>query len=100
MSEPLSIELCALSGETSTYIEAEILENGDLRVSGQDIGKAPQEHFGDSDYEYWLTVPGEHKDRLLLALLYQLYQDDSCAVSKLTAILEAAAIPHEFDSYA
>ena len=63
---PLKTKLCEIRGETSTFIDAEILENGDLQLSGQDVGKLPEEQFGDSDYEYWVTVPKEHKDRLLL----------------------------------
>ena len=31
--------------------------------------------FGDSDYEYWLTIPKEYKDQLLLAILSQCFGD-------------------------
>ena len=96
---PLKTRLCEIRGETSTVIDAAILENGDLQLSGQDVGKLPEELFGDSDYEYWLSVPRKHKDRLLLALLDQLYHGDPSAETKLKAILEAKAIPHTFDNY-
>jgi hypothetical protein len=37
------VQLYEQRGETSRYIDAAITENGDLLVSGQDVGKAPQE---------------------------------------------------------
>jgi hypothetical protein len=97
--DPLKISLCAQQGETSIYIDALILENGDLQLAGQDVGKAPLEIFGDSDYEYWLTIPCEHKDRLLLLLLDQLYHGDTSAVENLRTILKNKSIPHTFENY-
>lgn len=61
--------LVNIQGPTSIYIDAAITDEGDLLFSGQDIGDAPNEIFGDSDYEYWLTIKAAHKDRLLLALI-------------------------------
>ena len=96
---PLKITLCERRGETATFIDAAILENGDLQLSGRDFGKAPLEHFGDIDYEYWLTVPSEHKDQLLLELLNQLYQGDIDVDTKLMDVLKAKSIPYKFDNY-
>ena len=98
-NSPLKIKLCEIEGETSTFIHAEILGNGNLQLAGQDLGKAPLEHFGDMDYEYWLTVPSEHKDQLLLELLSQLYQGDILVVTNLMDILKAKSIPYKFDNY-
>ena len=65
------VKLVASRGETSVFIDAEIDEQGNLVLSGQDIGKAPKEWFGDSDYEYWLVVAASDKDRVLSLLLGQ-----------------------------
>ncbi len=46
------VQLCEVRGETSVYIDAEINDQGSLVVSGQDVGKMPEEYWGDSDYEY------------------------------------------------
>src|SRR5208282_2064920 len=92
------IVLVEQPGETSIRISAEILEDGDLQLSGQDIGKAPREIFGDSDYEYWLRVPSAQKDALLLALLEALHKGDPSVVSKMKALLAARKIPCEFFS--
>ena len=86
-------------GETSIHIRAEILANGDFQLSGQDLGKAPMEIFGDSDYEYWLTVPAAQKDSLLLALLESLHKGDVHVVSKIKAMCAARNIPCEFSCY-
>ena len=71
MNDP--VKLVRIGGDTSIYIDVCINEKGDLLFSGQDIGDAPEEIFGDSDYEYWLTVPASEKDRLLLALIEKHY---------------------------
>ena len=54
MSDP--IKLVSQGGSTSIHIDMRIDENGNLLFSGQDIGSAPEEIFGDSDYEYWLIT--------------------------------------------
>ena len=63
------VNLVQVKGPTSIYIDVEITAEGDLLFSGQDIGQAPKEFFGDSDYEYWLLLKAGEKDRVLLALL-------------------------------
>lgn len=62
------VKLVASRGDTSVFIDAEIDERGSLVISGQDIGRAPQECFGDSDYEYWLVVAAADKERVLSIL--------------------------------
>ena len=62
------VKLVARRGETSVFVDAEIDEKGNLVLSGQDIGKAPKECYGDSDYEYWLVVAASDKDHVLSLL--------------------------------
>ncbi len=57
-------------GKTSIFIDAELKDNGDLQLSGHDLGEAPREYFGDDDYEYWRTVPRDYKDDVLLVLIF------------------------------
>lgn len=94
-----AIKLVRQSGSTSIYIDVSIEKNGDLRFSGQDIGAAPEEVFGDLDYEYWLTVPAAEKDRVLLALIEQVYRGNASVVSEFRELLESKGIPHQFHSY-
>ena len=97
MNDP--IKLVSQGGSTSIHIDMRIDENGDLLFSGQDIGNAPEEIFGDSDYEYWLTVPASEKDRLLLALLEKHYAGDASVVSTLREFMESKQIPCGFFSH-
>ena len=97
MNDP--IKLVSQGGSTSIHIDMRIDENGDLLFSGQDIGNAPEEIFGDSDYEYWLTVPASEKDRLLLALIEKHYAGDALVVSSLREFMESKNIPYNFYSY-
>ena len=97
---PRRIKLYESRGKTSVFIEAEIKKGGDLLLSGQDLGEAPQKHWGDSDYEYWLTVPKEHKDDVLLLLLEKLYGGNASVISEFRELLESSGIPCKFDSYA
>ena len=97
MSEP--IELVKQGGATSIHIDVRIKKNGDLLFSGQDIGDAPKETFGESDYEYWLSVPAAEKDRLLLALIEKHYAGNATVISELRELMETHEIPCEFQSY-
>lgn len=93
------VRLYQEEGETSRYIEAEIGPDGSLVLSGQDVGKGPGELWGDSDYEYWLTVSSSDKDAVLLALLETLYGGNPSAFEEFRDLLEAQGIQSEFHSY-
>ena len=97
MNEP--IRLFSQGGSTSVSIKVRIEDNGDLRFSGQDIGEAPEQIYGKSDYEYWLTVRAAEKDKLLLALLETQYAGNGMVISNLRQFMESKQIPCEFFSY-
>ena len=97
MTEP--IKLFSQGGSTSIHIDVRIKENGDLLFSGQDIGDAPEEIFGDLDYEYWLTVPAAEKDNLLLALIEKHYAGNASVISELREFMESKEIPCSFFSH-
>ena len=97
MSE--TVKLVNQSGSTSIHIDARIEESGNLVISGQDIGDAPEEFFGDLDYECWLTVPAAEKDRLLLALIEAHYAGDASVVSKLRDLMKEKRIACNFHSH-
>ena len=94
-----SVSLYEQRGETSRFIDAEINKDGDLVVSGQDVGKAPREFWGDADYEFWVFVRGEHKDDVLLALIEKLYSGSGSAVTDFREFLKSRGIPNEFDTW-
>ena len=121
------VKLVASRGETSVFIDAEIDEQRRLVLSGQDLGKAPEEWFGHDEYEYWLVVAASEKDSVLSILLGQLaggeqlrpasnasqdekdwallrviekmYGGDRGAIEALSALLKAGGIGYEFKTY-
>ncbi|MGY5874385.1 MAG: hypothetical protein RTU30_01455 [Candidatus Thorarchaeota archaeon] len=68
-------------------------------ISGQDVGKVPKEYWGDSDYEYWVIVSAEDKDRLLLSLLELVYKGDLQVISKFRDLLNEKGITYDFHSW-
>ena len=97
MSE--KVNLVHTHGATSVRIDVEITDEGDLLFSGQDVGDAPEEFWGDSDYEYWLKISAADKDRVLLALIEKLYSGNSSLISEIKDYLAYKGIPSEFASY-
>ena len=93
------IKLFSQGGSTSIHIDMRLEESGNLIFSGQDLGNAPEEIFGDIDYEYWLTVPAAEKDKLLLALIEKHYAGDSSVISTLREFMESQEIPCSFFSH-
>ena len=98
-TQPKTVRLYEDRGETSRFIYASIAEGGALVVLGQDIGKAPEKWWGDTDYEFWVTVPPEHKDDVLLALIERLYSGNPRTVDEFRGFLSSRGIPSEFETW-
>ena len=94
-----TIVLVDKAGPTSVYIDATINGAGGLVFSGQDIGQAPSEYVGDSDYEYWLTIPAKEKDSFLLALVERLFLNDAGLITKVSKLLDSKGISYSRHSY-
>jgi hypothetical protein len=93
------VKLVDTKGATPISIGAEIIDEGDLLISDQDIGQAPCEMFGDSDYDYFLRIRSPNKDQVLLDLIEKLYGGNRSLVSQLKQYLASKNIPCEFYSY-
>lgn len=64
----MKIDLCSEKlSRVSIYITAEIMD-GKLRISGQDIGEACNDIFGENEYEYFYNFDKENTDKLYYAL--------------------------------
>lgn len=77
------------------YLDALIDDEGKLVIEGYDIGESVKEFWGDSDYEYWLRVPQEWKDTVLLLLIKERFG----LSSDFKKWLEDKEIPHKFESW-
>ncbi len=93
------LHLVDTKGPTSVYIDVAIDDAGDLVFSGQDIGEAPRQYVGDSDYEYWLTVPAHEKDSFLLSLLEKLFLNDTQLVTAVREMLDSKGISYSSHSF-
>jgi hypothetical protein len=52
-----------------SILVARIDNDGDLMLEGYDVGEAPKEFWGDSDYEYYRVIKKDHKDTILRSLI-------------------------------
>lgn len=55
--------------QVQTHLSAQIQGSGELVLAGQDVGPLVDFVWGDSDYEYWVTVRPGHYARLFEELL-------------------------------
>jgi len=91
-AETKKVQLYEEQGETSRYIHAEINKDGDLVILGQDVGKAPLEFWGDSDYEFWIHVPAEYKGDIFRVLLDRLTNESKEAEDEFRDFMRSRKI--------
>ncbi len=73
-------------------------ETGDVVMEGEDTGPSVEQFMGADEYEYFVKVPREHKDRLLLHLVKEAFGAGAIS-SDFMKWLDERKIPYEFDSY-
>lgn len=84
------------AGNERRHIWASIDTQGDLCLQGQDLGPTVEAIWGDSDYEYWLTIKSGDKDKVLLLLMEKVYGGHNDAVQEFREDLTSHAIEHQF----
>jgi hypothetical protein len=105
------------TGSTTIHVDLLVDEKGHFVLEGQDLGAAPQELLGDSDYEYWLRVentealfdamvdelgePGRDRERseLLVELAASLLETSETPRSDLADWLDRRGIAYSVNSY-
>jgi hypothetical protein len=60
-----------------SILVAKIGNDGDLILEGYDVGEAPKEFWGDSDYEYYRVIKKDHKDTVLRWLIKERFDTHS-----------------------
>ena len=73
-----------------SVLEAYINKDGDLVMEGYDIGEAPKQFWGDSDYEYGRVIKSKYKDKILSGLI----EEQFSAESDFKAWLDSKRVPH------
>lgn len=62
-----------------SILETIVDDDGNLILDGYDLGKTPQEFWGDSDYEYARVVKKKYKGRIMLLLAKERFDSKSAA---------------------
>jgi hypothetical protein len=88
MLPPISL-ISKKNGTEASYLQAGFDDAGDLVLEGQDLGSSVEAIFGDSDYEYWLTVPLAALPRLVEELVRELGEPAPTAENQQIFILTA-----------
>jgi len=83
---------------TQSYIAVRLNDEGDLVMEGQDLGAAPLAAFGESEYEYFVTVRREHKDALLMQPVRDRFLSEPMPSSTFMEYLKETKVPYEFFS--
>jgi hypothetical protein len=96
---PNRVNLYESHGEISHFIQAEINGNGDLLLMGHNPGQFPTGRRNIEEYEFFVTIPAQYKDQLLLLFLERLYKGNSAAVEQFCDFLKEHGIPFEFKSW-
>jgi hypothetical protein len=90
-------------GNIEQHLRMFIDEHGAVVLEGQDLGRGVQEILptSEGECEYWLTLPAEYKDWVLLNLIQERFSGD--AEKPLDTLfrewLEERNIPHKSFSY-
>lgn len=86
-------------GGTRSVLSAERNIRGSLVIAGQDLGRAPNELFGDSDYEYWITIPPRYAKDIDIATLREVANDEPGGSRAIRAWLEERGVRFRLGSY-
>lgn len=81
-------------------LEVKISDEGNLVFEGFDLGDFVKEYWGDSDYEYWLTIKAEHLPTVLLHLIKECFDNKIFTNdSEFRDWLKKKGIPSDFQSW-
>lgn len=82
--------------DTHISVDVYVNESGDLVIDGYDRGKAAEQIWNDSDYEYITTIKSKFKDTVLLLLIKEKFKDSS----DFREWLETNGIPNDYFTWA
>lgn len=98
MTDTNKLQLFRDDGRNFRGVHAYVDSKG-FRIETQDMGPTTEEFWGDSDYEFWTTVPKEAWGDLLLALASELFANDAKATDRLRDICRKHNVKHEWSSW-
>jgi|GEM_PF-2947525 len=90
------VSLVSIEGSTSVHVDLSMSESGNISVSGQEFGSAPEAFWGSDEYEYDLSIPPASWDALIIALGRKFYGDAPSGTDQFMAELDKAGIKNLF----
>ncbi len=94
-------KLTVSEGVETTSIDADFNDAGHLIISGQDMGPSVEMFWGDSDYEYYLSISNEDVNKLCLVLLKEGFNSISpLGFSEVRELCKENNINTEFNYWA
>ena len=107
MKDFSGLVLCDWHSERVEVHVRAAIKNGELIISGDDLGPYVEEVWGDSDYEYWYHFDRKNTEKLLevihgvedpeTALLHSFSGEGGCRAMR--EICKEYEIQYRFDSY-
>ncbi|MGE0601769.1 MAG: hypothetical protein AB7J35_19890 [Dehalococcoidia bacterium] len=85
---------------TKVFVEVHIdPATGNMVMAGQDLGAAALKFFGEDEYEYFLSVKADQKDRLLLHLMQHVFAGVENTRTAIAEWLDGRGIPYQLHSF-
>ena len=92
------MEIYRRDGDAFTSIRAVFDVKGNLTIDGQDMGPTVEQFFGDSDFEYYLTIPKSEIQNFTLEVLKKTFnQEKKLGFYDLRDICEDNGIKHHYN---
>ena len=92
------MEIYRRDGDAFSSIRAAFDANGNLKIDGQDMGPTVEQFFGDSDFEYYLTIPKSEVQKFTLEVLKKTFnQEKQLGFYDLRDICEENGIKHHYN---
>ena len=94
-----SHELYRHEGKNSRSVRVQV-DDKRFTIDTQDMGPATERAWGDSDYEFWTSVPREEWGNLLMAFAKEFLADEPKATDRLADICRRHGVKYTWDSWA
>jgi hypothetical protein len=94
------IEIAREAGTAFRRVDLRLKDDGEIVLEGQDMGRAVEAVWGDTDYEYWVRVAAPALPKLAFELLHEKFAGRLDAVTAFRDWCRAHGVEHEFGNYA
>ena len=95
------MEIYRQDGDAFCSIRAAFDSNDNLQIDGQDMGPLVEQFFGDSDYEYYVTIPKNEVQKFTLELLKKAFnQNEALGYYDLIKVCDANKINYSKNYWA